>query len=412
MALINKYSGKPLDPEWIKKEFIIASTPTQENINSIKTKQAEIERSYVNIPVTVLDDKYKMDPSIEKKYNVDNGKSIILHQEPDWNNEIQLLLKDYKKHKYSQGTNADEYFNRFQLKYIDKHSLNPLYEIQIYTELLNQLRNNIADKYEKIHKGTPYFFLGFNSLLIKNFEDAVYYLDLAIAEDIKNYGSPAALTSGAASFFLLNSKFNAPFKKYYYSTLEEIINHELNRFNSNKRDKLEITDFKKFVSQMILGEKSSIITTLYTFILKKESIMNMLTLRTLNKTSIEPMVSHLFKGALLFESLLKYYHLPSLSKNYPIRAINNIGGILDKKEIYTLYQYHFVNCRSNSLTDIFNYANQHDKQSIETAFHVTCRIRNLVVHNLNLPGRFNPIDYENIFEIILNAIFFVIKDNK
>ncbi|WP_321421711.1 hypothetical protein [uncultured Methanobacterium sp.] len=417
LPILHKYTGRPIYAEEIENsEVIFAATPTSDQINLHKTNQEELAKRFITFTGTLIGStkEYDYDVTEFKRLYRFEEKSvqIIREMEVDWEKEMEIFIKEYWEKRYYEGTKVDSFFEYFRIKYIEDFQLNPLDEIKINKELLKRIKNEFKDKFYKIHKGTPYFFIGWNSFLIKSYESAIFYLDAAIAEDKRNHGKQNTLKSGAALFFNLNSKYDEPFQRYNSSTLEDIIKPELDRFNQIGSNQLSIEDFKNFVEEMIFEKYTSTITTLYTFILEKESIIEMIQLRSINGGTIEPMVLHLFKGAVIFETLLKKYHFNDLSKKYGSKNVNNMGGILQKLEIKSFYNFNLRFCSETSLKNIFKYAKDNDNESIETAFHSICRIRNTTGHKLTWEENFSVSNYELIFKQIINGIFYLIERNK
>lgn len=415
--ILHKYSGRPINKKEIEDNLVLfASTPTQDQIESYEKNHTELVKRFIIFPGTLINTTSIYESKVERlKHDFrfeEKSIKIVKKMDIDWKNEIKFFIKCYWKNRYYEVSNADSFFEYFRIKYIEDFKLSPFEEIKIYIELLKWLKIDLKDKYNKIHKGTPYFFIGWNSFLIKNYESAIFYLDAAITEDKINHGKETTLKSGAALFFMLDSEYDPPFEKYNSSKLEDIIIPELTRFNNLGTNQLEIEDFKNFVQEIIFEKFTSIITTLYTFILEKESIIDMIHLKSIYGGTIEPMILHLFKGALIFETLLKKYHFKDLSLKYGPKNVNNIGGILQKSEITSFYNFVFTNCSEASIKNIFKYIKDHDDDSIETAFHSTCRVRNTTSHKLNWDEDFSVENYEIVFKQIINAIFYLIEKNK
>ncbi|HMQ70639.1 MAG TPA: hypothetical protein PKA90_16805, partial [Ignavibacteria bacterium] len=111
--------------------------------------------------------------------------------------------------------NNGEYKSALLAEYenLDKnaHNADSFFQILVppgYLGLLEQILEILQEhdfaKYEKVHKGSPFYLLAINSFRIEDFERAVFYMDAAINEDIKNHkdipNTPAKL------FFRLDSE--------------------------------------------------------------------------------------------------------------------------------------------------------------------------------------------------------------
>jgi hypothetical protein len=114
--------------------------------------------------------------------------------------------------------------------------------------------------------------------------------------------------------------------------------------------------------------------------------------------SIEPYLSHLFKGGLLFESILK-----GLYPNYKNETLNKIFKNID---FQTDFGIKSVETRSTSLENIIFKINSDD---LQTSFNTISRLRNTTGHNLVWDNVFNESNYEKLFNQQMNAILYVIS---
>ncbi|GAF77909.1 unnamed protein product [marine sediment metagenome] len=127
-------------------------------------------------------------------------------------------------------------------------------------------------------------------------------------------------------------------------------------------------------------------------------------LRSKNGGSIEPFIVHLFKGGLIFESLLK--------KKYADTAEGNtLGSYLNEALADLELGTHPIYRRRSSytLSDVINLLPVWNSESFqEKAVAVAYTIRNTTGHDLAWPDQFNINIYDEIFESLLNAILWVI----
>ncbi len=329
--------------------------------------------------------------------------------------DFDNFTEKYWKHQLYDVNEMDKYLGVFREQKMPAKP-EPSDEIEIYKELLHKIRIQNIEKYDKIHKGTPFFWIGWNSFLIKNYDQAIFYLDAALAEDRKNHTKwminpedrkpyPTWFLSGAAMFLRLGSIGYRRFYDKGYSSAPELFNlieTELNRFNSVNTSNITISEFiNSFVDELIDEDNTVILTTLYTFIFQKEDIIDMIRYKGKYGGTIEPIILHLFKGALIFETLIK--------KQYKGNS-NTLGRILSESDTETRYNYNFRSgeCSASLLEDIFDFISLNDDNTAETAFHITCKIRNTTAHNLIWNDIFTVDKYNKLIDKVLNAIFTVI----
>lgn len=311
----------------------------------------------------------------------------------DWKKEIDNFIMDYCELGFDYKANADDYFVSFRVQNKLHENHDPFIQITVYKEFLKILQDEYPDEYRKIHKGTPFFWIGWYSFLAEYYDQAVFYIDAAMSEDKINHPREKWLDSGAAMFFRLKlPHYQRLFHSLSTPELNEVLKKEFKRFNLlNLNNNITI---ESFVEKIIYDGNTAIITTLYTFILEKDGIMEMIHNKGKYGGTIEPMIMHIFKGALIFETLLK--------KHYSGKMLGNTLQNCQSK-----YSFDFHQCTPSSFNDIFSYQNQNNKQ---TAFCITYKLRNKAAHKLNWNDSFTESHYEKVYQNILNAIFFVIQE--
>ena len=314
----------------------------------------------------------------------------------NWENEIDNFIEDYYQLGFDHGPNADEYFVDFRIRNKLNIDHNPFKQIKVYKKLLKELQDKYPYEYKKIHKGTPFFWIGWYSFLAEYYNQAVFYIDAAMSEDKINHKTGDWLDSGAAMFFRLKlTNYQVMFRSSSAPELNEVLKKEFKRFNLlNLNNNINLENFvEDFIENKIYHDNTAIITTLYTFILEKNRIMEMLHNKGDGGT-IEPMIMHIFKGALIFDTLLKEKHGGDMLGT----TLNNCKSI---------YSFDFNKCTPDSFNDIFNYTDNNNKQ---TAICITYKLRNKTAHKLDWHDSFNESNYEKVYQNIWNAIFFVIQN--
>ncbi len=300
------------------------------------------------------------------------------------------------------------------LHIIDK----PYERLAIYEHILHELQ--VADhvKYERMHKGTPYFFLSWLAFTVKDFEKAIFYMDSAISEDIR----AASLTSNAngwqttpaARFLLLDPDQPEVAARSIMNRIKSEFEQQRTRFNTNSGSSLTLAQYREnFVKPGIVDNSfRSIISGLYVFIMEYVERTYMLRLKSSQGGSIEPFIAHLFKGCLIFESLLK--------TEYGART-NTLGGYLSQPNAFTdleIGQGSYLNSPlyrrdqprgGYTLPAVLgllpNWRREDYKEKI---IAITYAIRNTAGHDLSWPVTFDEITYQEIYRAIVDAIFWFI----
>lgn len=299
---------------------------------------------------------------------------------------------------------GDIFFSTFGPGNIINATNKPHERFNDYEELLRLLRQRDQQKYEQIHKGTPFFFLSWLAFDLRNFEKALYYLDAAISEDVKNAGANWVDLPGA-QFLKLTQQQHVAGRVIY--KIRELLEIEITRFNQiSGISSITLTDFiNKFVSILIQDSPTrTIISAFYIFLLEKTERLIELDLRSTEGSSLGPIISHLFGGGLIFESLLK--------NRYPIKDDGNPVKVLGNVFYTTSFRNDFsqgIVTSAESLQEILDAIND---STFITAFTTASRLRNTTGHNLVWDNIFHEsANYEKLYQQIINALFYVIERN-
>lgn len=273
-----------------------------------------------------------------------------------------------------------------------------------YEQLLNLLYSDDLIKYRKLHKGTPFFFLGWAAFDMQNYTKAVYYLDNAISEDMRSFPDKWEGTEGTNALKLFLNEHSPVFR--VVKNLRDVLEAEIKRYNGDTKNTLTIEGFvQKFVISVLKVKKNrsarSIVTALYTFVFEFQDRYKEVKLRSGFGGSIEPVLIHLFKGGLLFESLLKQLY-PNQDNGKPTKTLGDIFGTTNFKNDFL----QTVNQKSFALKTILNDIKNND---LQTAFNTAARIRNTTGHNLVWDDIFDqPNNYKKLYDQTMNAIFFIV----
>jgi hypothetical protein len=325
---------------------------------------------------------------------------------------------------------GDRFFSIFapgnSMNVIDK----PYERFHDYECLLQKLQEEAPEKYSEIHKGTPFYFLGWLAFDMGNYDRGLFYIDAALSEDIKNTrrkGCPNMWKKQPA--YLAIRLEDRPYQVAQRSIvrIKRTLKRELERFNeiaspSELEGQITVGTFvDKFVSPLvekeIKAEKESsdmkskpyrsLVTAFYAFLLEFQGRCTELALRSDEGGSIEPFIVHLFRGGLLFESLLKYFYKQPDNKEW--NTISNIfRGDSQFQKDFGEFPTHATTAEDleSIIGDIGDVANN----SLEKAFTTTARLRNTAGHNLVWSGVFSdPVNYRRLVKQEINALFYIIR---
>lgn len=332
-------------------------------------------------------------------YVIANGRVI----------DISTLIQEYENILPLEG---NPFFEKYGLGNINSNvPVHPYERLKGYEVLLDVLESYNPTHFREIHKGTPYYFMAWLSLQMEDYEKGVFYMDTAIGEDLRLLGSTWDINSSESTpgiKFILLTDANIQVASGSATQLETLVGQELNNFSTKAQVNLDKDIFvQKFIRESGLfrnGTFRTIVTSLYSYILEFQSRQTQLKLRSSEEGSIEPFLTHLFKGCVILESLLKLKSPGDTAEtlNPAIRAHNVALGI--DLNVFP---------RHSSFEQVINNITQLENQGVEyknVCFATAYGIRNTTGHQLAWPDVFrtNPEAYERAYRAILGAILWTI----
>lgn len=318
---------------------------------------------------------------------------------------LQHAIQVFRDLDLKGPADGDRFFETFGPGNLVLFADRPFERFHDYEALLAALQAEDPAKYEVIHKGTPYYFLAWTAFELRNHEKALFYMDAAVAEDIRK--DPARWLEQPAAAFLTLQAPRAQVAARVAAEIQNSLDAQLDRFNAISG--LAPLDRDAFVEEFVkplLNDLSTrtIVSAFYTFMLEFWDRYRELCLRSAEGGSVEPFVTHLFKGGLIFESLLKQLY-PNKDDGDPAKTLGQIFRT-------TAFQADFlasVSPSADSLRQAFNGITGND---IQSAFDTTSRLRNTTGHNLvwadveYVLG--DPENYRMMFEQEVNALLYVV----
>jgi hypothetical protein len=283
----------------------------------------------------------------------------------------------------------------------------PLERMEAYELLFDILIAIDAKQFKNIHKGTPYYFLGWTTFQLRDFSKAMFYMDAAVNEDLKipYHRKTKKATTPSLAFFLLSTLLesgNEPSGcNVLHSPLIKIVEQTIQKYNANGKSIITIEDFRsKFVKDLLFSdpEQRTLLTALYTFLLEYAEKEKQIKLRSDTGGTIQPFINHLFDGARLLESLIGKRG----GKGDSIRPkIVNTPKLLVTKSVLKGGKK-LENAKENYIAH--SGANFQDQN-----FACAYIIRNTTGHSLLWDDLFDEKTYEILYNSLVNSIFWTIE---
>ena len=316
---------------------------------------------------------------------------------------IHHVREVYQQLEINGPQDGDWFFETFGPGNVAYWIDRPYERFSDYEELLRILEQDDSDKYHTIHKGTPFYYLSWTAFDLRNFEKSLFYIDAAISEDVRKLPNDWINQPGSAFLTLQEPQIQVARR-----TIENVRQHldqELSRFNNiSGLPPLNIQTFiDRFVRVLVLEQdvtKRTIVSAFYVFLFEFFDRYSELRIRSSIGGSILPFVIHLFKGGLIFESLLKHLYPDPAQPRRTLRNILNSPA----------FQNDFpgqIPTGSSTLQEIVDGIQE---DSIHSAFTATSKLRNTTGHNLVWDDVFsNPDIYRNLFYQEMNAVLYLIS---
>jgi hypothetical protein len=313
----------------------------------------------------------------------------------------ELAIQYFRKLEPKDPKAWDWFFETFGPGNILEGTDRPYERFSDYEGLLNLLYDTDRVRYKIIHKGLPFLFLAWLACDLRNYEKALYYLDAALSEDVRSFGSDWIDMPGAQFLRLSNKSHHVG--KGVISKIRRELETEVSKF-------IAATGFVPFTVDDVIGNfvtplmqesnTRTMVSAFYIFLLEHGERSSELRLRSTLGSSMMPIINHLFSGALLFESILKHLY-PDQDDGSPTETL---GNIFHTKAFNSDFGDR-ITTRARSLREILDAANDN---LMPTAISCTARLRNTTGHNLLWDDIFDDANnYEAMWQQVMNALLYV-----
>jgi hypothetical protein len=268
-----------------------------------------------------------------------------------------------------------------------------------------------ADAFTKIHKGHPYYFIGISSYLLDDYQTAIYFFDAAVTEDINSGADPINNPKPSTRFLMLEGEsYDQAAKeltKLAQTKVERALDHYLEKILKNQSTpQLTLEDLRTYFIYYALTSTNkpglrTLVTAFITYCLEWDFRKDHFEYEVGKGTS-EPFFLHLFRGCILFESLLK--HNPKITPNE-----STLGGMLNEKKIRDELEINHIQGKSGGfhLDEMFDELEKFN-YSISEAVKITYLARNTLGHNLGWNQAISASQYQSLYFIIAASCLHVI----
>lgn len=326
-------------------------------------------------------------------------------------NQFSNLTEEEFRRAFIAASNGpreygNQFFNQFKYRY-DLFAGNAAAALAQGLDLLNRCHSIDEAAFERIHKGSAYYWLGIAAWLVHDHELATFFFDSSVTEDIRaghnSYDNP----SPSLRFMLLDDTSNnqAAYQlvRANVNRIQEIIKNYNDRLPKDTTP-LTIEDIREhFLRKSVVPSKEQLrssATTFISFCMEWDLRNRLFDIRPKQGTA-EPFFMHLFKGCLLFESLLK------ASPINPPSITDNLEKSLDHFRTELKIDSMKIKLSGKKFPAIIAASRTADT-SIQTVIQITGQIRNTLGHNLGWVVEFDKNDYDRLVSIVSSSCLHVI----
>lgn len=314
----------------------------------------------------------------------------------------EFPLNEFREAASGDGAAGDRFFRKFDYAEGLKHG-NYAEVISSGLDLLDFCKSKDKVAYDRIHKGTPFYWLGTAAFMVNDYETAAYFYDAAVSEDFKAGARIGSSPTPALRFVTLDNVSDRHAAKGLVDlTVRKIEKSILLYARMSGCNPFSVSDLKsKFlIPATEKQEWRSLATAFVSFFLEWGYRIRMIGLRTDVGTN-EPFFMHLFKGCVLFESLLK------VNPTCPVEG-DTLGRMLkiNKKKqppiptpLAEKIGFSPVDGGRATFGGILQGLSGYDN-TIQQTHELTYNIRNTVGHNLSWTENLNAEDYNKLVEIV------------
>ena len=271
------------------------------------------------------------------------------------------------------------------------------------------------ESYKKIHKGHPYFFIGITSYRLGDYQTAISFFDAALSEDLQTEDKEERPTY---LFFMLKGDEPRNAARLETQLVESNVKRSIDYYNNQiaKNEdicKLNIQDLQDVFIEYVLNNNDdpglrTLLTTFITFIVEWD-IRNEHFDIGVNKGTSEPLLMHLFRGCVLFESLLKRNPFPKTKHEDQMNSLYTlITYYKDKMKVKFPGDSSSKNTDIDTLEKVLEELNRRTEK-IDDSILMAYWLRNTLGHSLAWEVRIDQDSYQKLYFIVVTACLHVIN---
>lgn len=279
-------------------------------------------------------------------------------------------------------------------------------------QLLYKCQALAAQDYLKIHKGSPFYWLAISAYLLHDYQTATFFFDATLSEDVSWGAEAEKAPTPAMSFVLLEGSQLNPSAQKLAQAAEARLVRSLEAYKALKGKPAWLPDCSlprlrlRFLRPALSPDKPgwrTLAATFISFFIEWEFRNSLYDLRPAGGT-FEANYLHLFKGCVLFESLLK----ENPKKQVAGGRLEELLGEL-RAELGISLPADFAGSFTQILTDLGSVTDiPSADERIETAIGFACRVHDAAGHRLSWDEPLSREQYGKLFEMVASACLYAV----
>lgn len=321
--------------------------------------------------------------------------------------EIESASKYYFLGDYNK---QDDFFNQFTPIWIDLLKKSRFAE----AEEIWQIALSVSQKWEKsksrVHKGTPYYFLGVTQILNNNLEDGFLSIHQALEEDKITHNT---LTPSRPAYFFTTLDYNQS-DQFFKTKVIDISQYLANRIHDYQKDRsgtLTLEELKeRFLENTDLREE--VFLFVYSIFRLQKILENTDQKLLCNELSAILHGKLFFDLGLVIEKAIEYKNPDSLT-NPKLMFSHEINFLMDEGLLsMTKNQRDKINSDfknfEQTLKEILTNKYSISIPKIEEDIMIAYRIRNFAAHKIEKQSILYK-ENKDIGQRLFNALFYIIE---
>ena len=263
------------------------------------------------------------------------------------------------------------------------------------------------DKNSRVHKGTPFYFLGVTQILNGKIDDGFLSMHQAFQEDIETHGTDSPDTP-AYSFVILNAEKGGQYFRQEVLNSTKYLEERIESYNKSRGGALTLIDFRdKFLKNGDLREE--VFRYIY-YITKMKNLLRVPLFLRNNEFSSLQITKLYFDLCLISEKVIAYKNPDTSAWRFvdQVKYLIDEGHLSHSTTERSTIRDDFNADFTNTLNEILTKTYSLTLNEIDEDYLLTYTLRNFAAHNIEQQLILNTT-IEELSQRLQNSLFFTIE---